>query len=362
MPDPSIEQMLGALGRLSSSPDIILTDRHLEALENSISSQHSKPSISLTTASSSSSTRPIGGHADEWSQISRLLPSETWKSHRQGVTSICLSSDGETLYSVSQDSSLKIYSLGEGKQLRSNNISQLALSSCALSKDQKFVAIGSWDNNIYLYSNDYGRVITTVPAHDDTVSCLTLRDNLLVSGSWDTSMKVWSISPSGISQDPLMELSCLDSTVRAVHLNMDMNLALCGSDDGMLAIADIRSGSVVRTWVAHDDAISAAQFTSDGRIISVSASGTMKVHESTGKTMFEVDVPDSFHCLATNGTRLLTGDAGSTLRSWDLLVGEEIARVKRTPESPITCIATSEFCEFVITGSEDGTLTKWTKN
>lgn len=286
---------------------------------------------------------------------------DTWKSHRQGVTAICLSGDGETLYSVSQDSSLKIYSLAEGKQLRSNNISQLALSSCALSKDQKFVAIGSWDNNIYLYSNDYGRVITTIPAHDDTVSCLTLRENVLVSGSWDTTMKVWNVTKTGLHPDPLMELSCLDSAIKAVHLNFDMNMALCGSEDGMLAIADIRSGHVVRTWSAHEDAIASAQFTTDGRIISCSVAGTLKVQESNGNDIFSVQIADGFHCMATNGTRLLTGDTSSSLRSWDLLLGNEIGRVKRTPESPITCVAVSEKCDFAITGSEDGSLTKWVK-
>jgi hypothetical protein len=376
VPDPTIHQLLGQLGKLSSSP-IVITDLQLEALESKIAASSGKESgiaaVSSASASASaysssssssssffSSSRP-SGYADEWSSFAQFIPVENWKSHRQGVSAICLSSDGETLYSVSQDSSLKIYSLGEGKQLRSNNISKLALSSCALSRDQKYVAIGSWDNNIYLYSNDYGRVVTTIQAHDDTVSCLALRDSTLVSGSWDTSMKIWSLLPTGISPDPIMELSCLDSAVRAVHLNMESSLALCGSEDGMLAIADIRSGAVVRTWSAHDDAISAAQFTNDGRIISCSAIGTMKVQEASSKDIFSIEIPSGFNCLSTNGTRLITGDSSSTLRTWDLLIGEEVSRVKRTPESSITCIAPSERCDFIITGSEDGTLTKWAK-
>lgn len=371
-PDPSIENMLGQLGQiqLSSSPGIVISEHQLELLLNqqiaaNLEQQHHQVEESHAPAPSTAAPARSSGFVDEWSNFANFAPVETWKSHRQGVTSLALSNDGETLYSVSQDSSLKIYSLGEGKQLRSNNISQLALSSCVLSRDQKYVAIGSWDNNIYLYSNDYGRVVTTVQAHDDTVSCLALRDQLLVSGSWDTSFKVWQLTPSGMSQDPMIELSCLDSAVRAVHLDMDSHLALCGSDDGMLAVADVRSGSVVRTWSAHDDAIAAAQFTNDGRIISCSVVGTMKVQDgcrgSEPKDIFAINIPTGFHCFATNGTRLITGDASSMLRTWDLLLGEEVSRVRRSPESPITCLAPSENCDFIITGAEDGSLTKWAK-
>lgn len=372
-PDPTIENMLGQLGQLqlSSSPGIIISEQQLEALlvqqiaanKEQMQAHEKGPNISITSISApaASVSRP-SGFVDEWSNFAQFVPVETWKSHRQGVTSLCLSNDGETLYSVSQDSSLKIYSLGEGKQLRSNNISQLALSSCVLSRDQKFVAIGSWDNNIYLYSNDYGRVVSTIQAHDDTVSCLALRDQLLLSGSWDTSFKVWQLTPTGMSQDPILELSCLDSAVRTVHLNMESQLALCGSDDGMLAIADIRSGSVVRTWSAHDEAIAAAQFTNDGRIISCSTIGTMKVQDSAStKDIFSINIASGFLCLATNGTRLVTGDDSSTLRTWDLLLGEEISRVKKSPDSPITCLAPSDDCRFIVSGAEDGSLTKWAK-
>ena len=64
------------------------------------------------------------------------------------VTAVCLSADGDTIFSVSQDSSLKIYSRAEKRQLRSVNVSELALSAIALSKDGRSVFVSSWDNNV----------------------------------------------------------------------------------------------------------------------------------------------------------------------------------------------------------------------
>jgi factor associated with neutral sphingomyelinase activation len=60
--------------------------------------------------------------------------------------------DSDTLYSVSQDTSLKIYSLAEKKQIRSTNLCGLALSSIQLTSDQKTVIIGSWDNSMSVFS------------------------------------------------------------------------------------------------------------------------------------------------------------------------------------------------------------------
>ena len=42
-----------------------------------------------------------------------------------------------------------------------------------------------------MYDLDYGKVTNVVGAHDDAVSCLNYlkEDNILISGSWDCSVK-----------------------------------------------------------------------------------------------------------------------------------------------------------------------------
>jgi WD40 repeat protein len=136
------------------------------------------------------------------------------------VTAVCLSADGDTLFSVSQDASLKIYSRSEKRQLRSVNVCELALSALALSRDGRSVFVSSWDNNVYdsphphwhphdvparcscperpcgvawrryVYNVDYGRILDTLSGHDDAVSSLRLRDSTLVTASWDSTIKV----------------------------------------------------------------------------------------------------------------------------------------------------------------------------
>jgi len=42
----------------------------------------------------------------------------------------------------------------------------------------------------YVYSLEYGRTVNTSLAHDDAISQLSMCDNLLVSSSWDSTVKV----------------------------------------------------------------------------------------------------------------------------------------------------------------------------
>eukprot|EP01125_Pyxidicula_operculata_P009488 TRINITY_DN3125_c0_g1_i2.p1 TRINITY_DN3125_c0_g1~~TRINITY_DN3125_c0_g1_i2.p1 ORF type:complete len:796 (-),score=134.84 TRINITY_DN3125_c0_g1_i2:68-2455(-) len=125
-----------------------------------------------------------------WSSLSQLKPASTLKLHRGKVSGVHLSQDSNKIFSVSHDLTLKVYDVKNQKQLRSIKISNLTLSSIGLSKDEKNVFIGSWDNNIYVYSVDFSRVTDSLFAHDDAVSSLSVDQDMLLSGSWDTTVRV----------------------------------------------------------------------------------------------------------------------------------------------------------------------------
>lgn len=57
-----------------------------------------------------------------------------------------VSNDENTLFSASKNGSIKIFDLQKHKQMRNIPISKLALSSCLLSDDEKYVLSGAWDN------------------------------------------------------------------------------------------------------------------------------------------------------------------------------------------------------------------------
>ena len=100
---------------------------------------------------------------------------KTVKLHKDAVSGCILAEDCKNIFSVSQDTQLKMFSIVEDKNLRCMNLSNMALSCCCMSSDGKYIFIGSWDNNVYTYSVDASYIVDERHAHDDAISCLCYR-------------------------------------------------------------------------------------------------------------------------------------------------------------------------------------------
>lgn len=61
------------------------------------------------------------------------------------------------------------------------------------------ITIGSWDNALWLYSVGRGRVVDSKPGqHEAAISCLCESEGRLVSGSWDSTIRLWSLSGNAL--------------------------------------------------------------------------------------------------------------------------------------------------------------------
>ena len=56
------------------------------------------------------------------------------------------------------------------------------------------IAMGGSNNRIQIYQLADGNPVGSLQGHTGTVSCLTLRGEQLISGSYDTQVRVWSPS------------------------------------------------------------------------------------------------------------------------------------------------------------------------
>jgi len=108
---------------------------------------------------------------------------------------------------------------------------------------KKTIIVGSWDDNIYLYSIDYGRILDTLNGHDDAVSNLKLCGDILVTSSWDSSVKVWKITNNSINKTPIAEFLDHDTEVKSVDIDRTATLIASGGTDGSIIIYDLKSTS-----------------------------------------------------------------------------------------------------------------------
>lgn len=94
---------------------------------------------------------------------------------------------------IGQDGFLKIFDVYDRTCAKSFKICDFTLSCIAVLRVDEIYAIGSWDNNIYLFNTVYGSKSKPFPAHDNSVIDIIFlpRRKTLVSASWDCSIKMF---------------------------------------------------------------------------------------------------------------------------------------------------------------------------
>lgn len=294
--------------------------------------------------------------------ITNIKEADTSKIHRDCVTGLCITKDEQTLFSVSYDCTLKMYSLRDKKQMRSTIISQLSLSSCAITENDKNIVIGSWDNNVYLYSIGYGRVIDTLIPHDDAVSSLVIRGNNLLTGSWDSSIKLWRILDSGLDKVPLCDFPYLEAEVKHVDINKDSTTCLSGTGDGLITLSDVRSNHHFQGWQHYQSSVVFVKFLKDSeRLVAAFFDGHVVIQDLQGHILNRFKTKAKIKAAFCNEDKMIISGDNGVIEIWDM---RSVKLIKNIDKSGgiVSAILVGKLSECLLTGSEDGFLTTWSTN
>ncbi|KAM6171056.1 protein FAN isoform 4-T4 [Erethizon dorsatum] len=300
-----------------------------------------------------------------WNNITKLQLHEQYKIHKEAVTGIAVSCNGSSVFTTSQDSTLKMFSKESKMLQRSISFSNMALSSCLLLPGDATVISSSWDNNVYFYSIAFGRRQDTLMGHDDAVSQICWHDNRLYSASWDSTVKVWSGVPAEMPDtkrhrfDLLAELEH-DVSVDTISLNAASTLLASGTKEGTVTIWDLTTATFLHQIPCHSGAVCATAFSPDSRhILSTGADGCLNVIDvQTGMRISSMASDKPQRCFIWDGNSVLSGSESGELLVWDLL-GAKVSERIQGHSGAVTCIWMNEQCSSVITGGEDRQIMFW---
>ena len=161
----------------------------------------------------------------------------------------------------------------------------------------------------------YGRCSTKVfKGHTNGVMCLQFDDNVLMTGSYDSTAKVWDVNTG----EELRTLSGHTSGIRC--LQFDDTKLMTGSLDGTLRLWNWRTGACLRVFHAHNEGIISLNF-SGNYVASGSMDKTIRVWDSEAKQTYllrgHTDWINSVKIDEPSRT-LFSASDDLTVRLWDL--------------------------------------------
>lgn len=121
----------------------------------------------------------------------------TFSEHSAAVTAVEFAKKGQVLFSASQDGTVRAWDLIRFRNFRTFTAPQRVQFSCmAVDPSGEVVVAGTHDEfEIYVWSVQTGALLDSLAGHEGPVSCLQFgtEKSVLVSSSWDKTIRVWSI-------------------------------------------------------------------------------------------------------------------------------------------------------------------------
>lgn len=167
---------------------------------------------------------------------------KTFKGHSNGV--MCLQFDDTILASGSYDSTIKLWNIETGEEIRTLTGHELGVR--CLQFDDTKLASGSLDGKVKVWDLQSGKCLCTLPGHTGGVIGLHLTGTLLASSSADETIRVWNFQDRSA-----VTLRGHTDWVNAVRIDPTSRTLFSASDDSTIRLWDLDTKRVIRTFRDH---------------------------------------------------------------------------------------------------------------
>ena len=163
----------------------------------------------------------------------------TFTEHSSGVTACEFAKRGNVLFTASLDGSVRAWDLIRYRNFRTFTApSRLSFSSLAVDPSGEVVCAGSLESfEIHLWSVQTGQLLDRLQGHEAPISSLSFAPDgsVLVSASWDKSVRVWTLFGRTQTSEQLLQ----SSDVLSVSVRPDSKEIAVTTLDGQVTFWDI---------------------------------------------------------------------------------------------------------------------------
>ena len=290
----------------------------------------------------------------------------TLKGHTAPIRSVTFSPDGKTIASGSRgsDANFKLWNIETGKEIRTLEGHTRDVDSIAFTPNGKIIASGSWDGTIKLWNSVTGEVLKTLSQGNFVYSIAFSPDGkTLASGGSAGTTKLWNTETG----QELKTITGNSYGILSVAFSPDGKiLALGGGDeartgmDNTIKLFNVETGKLLRTLSGHSDVVHSVVFTPDGKnIFSAGDDQTIKLWDvETGQSAGSLPQIVMTIAISPDGQTLVGGRDDNTIRLYNAKTGRVI-RIFRGHTSLIDSLAISAKGNMVAASDVDKVIKIW---
>ncbi len=184
--------------------------------------------------------------------------------HTGKVTALILSSDGKILVSGSADRTVKIWFLESKSDPYTLTGFTAPITSLAISPNDEFFAIGSFENSIRVRRLEDGKIIRSINVGSGVNSlCFSPDGKLLAVGGFNHLIKLWNMETG----EEFCSLSGHEELISSIQFSADGKQLISSSGDSTIKIWQIENQKLLETLRGHANAITSMVITNDGKTI-----------------------------------------------------------------------------------------------
>jgi WD40 repeat protein len=323
------------------------------------------------SSNNSSSTRQPSTSSVEF--VSSLLYTRT---HSDGVNSVAISPDGQTIASASTDKTIKIWRLQDGQLLRTLTGHDGTVGSVAISPNGQSIVSASWDGTIKVWRLRDGELLRTLKNHafrsgitaqeiDNRIfSVLITPDGeTIVSGNADKTIKIWRLSNGQL----LRTIAGHGDLVTSLAITPNGKNIVSGGHDYAIKVWRLNDGQLLRTFSSDKDPIpsfESASISPDGEILVSAHDYTIKIWRlRDGKllrTISAIGCSNDNPIISKDGQKIIAGSNAddNAIRIWRLRDGQLLRTIYGHNSSSVS-LAISPNGKTLVSGSFDRTIKVW---
>jgi serine/threonine protein kinase len=288
----------------------------------------------------------------------------TFSGHSAGVSSVAFSPDGQWLASGSDDSTVKVWSVGSGELARTFRGHKQGVNALAFSPDGHWLASGSNDSTAKIWSVGNGDLAQTLSGHKVAVNALafSLDGRWLASASPDT-ISLWDFAQLLESQLTARAIGGGNDHTKTLAFSPDGRRLATGGDDQKIKIWDVGTGELIRTQTEHTDEIYAVTYSADGHwMASGSEDETIKIWEANSGMLMRTLTGHTKGVYAVafspDGRWMASGSGDRTIKVWEVGTGK-LVQTLAGHDRAVDAVAFNGDGRWLASGSLDSTIKLW---